>query len=103
PRIGNDDVEIDLEAGRQLDLLEILAKLVGIISGLWNIAERRHARARRLHIAELFPVVRFGNAADQDERGNCSRIQQWMSHAIPSLFFRPLEVRSLDGDSAASL
>ena len=77
-RVRHDGVEIDLEARRQLDLLEVLAQLVGVVVVLRHVAEGRHAGAGRLHVVELFHVVVLGKAgsAGQDKRYHCGRTHQ---------------------------
>jgi hypothetical protein len=51
PGVRNDGIEIDFEAFRQFYLLEVVAQLLGVITGLGHDVERRHLGAGRLHLA----------------------------------------------------
>ena len=58
-RVGDDREKVDLEPGRQLDSLEILADGIRILAGLryhWDV----EVGGRDLHLLELLEVLALG-------------------------------------------
>ncbi len=90
PGVRHHGVKADLEARRQLDLLQVLLDLVGAAARLGNLRDGQIVR-RRLEGGELFQVSGAGRLGERPGREagrrDCGHNHVFSEHAIlPTLF-----------------